>query len=294
MQKKLIQLPDSVEGIIDESQLKVNVEIDSEVNELFAKTKVTQKFTNSSKNTLELKIYIAKKQNLIFSSFSSKIGNSIFVKSKVIKKEKAKEKYSDSIAGGNAAIFVCNDPYDENNIIINMGNIPPKEEIIFISEFIQLIEVSKSYEFEIFRNLPIFQGESTVYQNSELIGKIQIKTRQKINNIGKEILMKELNIVEEKYENKNKNSYFISYKINKLPEYNQYNLEYIPSSKIYFELENDKPIIFSQRSSLDKNENNYLIQYKLKTQKSEENNQEENPALFIFLLDQSGSMGGNR
>ena len=235
---------------IDDIPLKVNVEIDSEINELFAKTKVTQKLTNSSEKALELKIYVSKKNDLIFSSFNSKIGNSIFVKSKVIKKEKAEKKYTDNIAGGNAAIFVCEDPYDENNIIINMGNIPAKEEVIFISEFIQLIEVSKSYEFEFFRNLPIFQGENTVYQNSELIGKVHIKTNRKINNIEKEILMKELNIVEEKYENKNKNSYFVSYKIDKLPEYNKYNSEYIASSKIYFELENDKPIIFTQVSSL--------------------------------------------
>jgi len=41
-------------------------------------------------------------------------------------------------------------------IIINMGNIPPNEEVIFISEFIQFVESSKTYEFELFRNLPIF------------------------------------------------------------------------------------------------------------------------------------------
>ena len=94
--------------------------------------------------------------------------------------------------------------------------------------------------------------------------------------------MKELNIVQEKYENKNKNSYLVLYKIDKLPYYDKYNLEYIPSSKLYFELDNDKPIIFSQRSSLDKNENNYLIQFKLKIQKSEEKNQEENPVYSYF------------
>ena len=91
---------------IDDIPLKVNVEIDSEINESFAKTKVTQKLTNSSEKALELKIYISKKNDLIFSSFNSKIGNSIFVKSKVIKKEKAEKKYTDNIAGGNAAIFV--------------------------------------------------------------------------------------------------------------------------------------------------------------------------------------------
>ena len=66
----------------------VSVEIDSKVNELFAKTNVTQKFKNVSNDPLELKIYVFKNDNLIFSSFQAKIGDSITVKSKVIKKEK--------------------------------------------------------------------------------------------------------------------------------------------------------------------------------------------------------------
>ena len=109
------------------------VEIDSKVNELFIKTSVTQKIENNSENPIELKIYVYKKESCIFSSFSAKIGDSFLVKSKVIKKEKAKEKYSDAISSGNAAIFVCDDPLNENRIIIKMGNIPSKEELTFIS-----------------------------------------------------------------------------------------------------------------------------------------------------------------
>ena len=58
----------------------VNIELESEINELFAKTKVIQKFTNPlTENPLELKIYVYKKKGLLFSSFSSKIGDSITV-----------------------------------------------------------------------------------------------------------------------------------------------------------------------------------------------------------------------
>ena len=71
-----------------------------------------------------------------FSSFNSKIGDSIAVKSKVIKKEKEEEKYSDNISKENVPIFVSDDPWNENRIIINMGNIPLKEEVIFTSNFI--------------------------------------------------------------------------------------------------------------------------------------------------------------
>ena len=269
---------------------KVITEINSKVNELYATSIVTQKFSNPTDKPLELKIYIIKNDKLLFSSFNCKIGNNIEVKSKVIKKEKAEIKYTDSISSGNAAIFVSQDPENENRIIINMGNIPPKTDIIFISEFLHLIQISQKYEFELFRNLPIFKGNDNIYQNSELKGKININTKNEIIKIEKNILMKDLIIIEEKYNNKN--NYEILYKIDKLPEFSWYNNEYIPSSKYYFELNINEPIIYNQESSI--NENNYIIQYRYKKEKKEKEEDICNPALFIFLLDQSGSMDGNR
>ena len=276
---------------------KVDVDINSEVNELFAKTNVIQKFKNPESKPLELKIYIYKKEGIIFSSFSAQIGDSIKVKSKVIKKEKAEEKYTDSISSGNTAIYVYEEK-DNNRIVINMGNIPPREEMMFSSEFIHLTEASKTYEFELFRNLPIFHGVNSIFQNGKLEGKVQIITKNKIIKIEKEILLDNLEIIEEKNKEEDKNNYLIQYKILKLPEYSNYsfennsNYEYIPSSKIFFyteENENKTPIIYCQKSNLIENEKSYIINYK--------NNQivdnlEINPALFIFLIDQSGSMAG--
>ena len=135
---------------------KVSANIDTEINEIFSKTILTQLFTNSSKNPIELKIYVYKKQKLLFSSFTAKIDDSIKVKSKVIKKEKAEEKYTDAISSGNAAIFVCDDPLNENQLIINMGNIPPNAKIEFGSEFISYIDFNKKFEFELFRNFKNF------------------------------------------------------------------------------------------------------------------------------------------
>ena len=271
---------------------KVITKIDSKLNEFFSKTRVIQKFKNNSENPLELKIYVIKKEGIIFSSFNCQIGESIKVKSKVIKKEKAEQKYTDSVASGNAAIFVSDDPTNENRIIINMGNILGKTEVIFISEFINSIEASQKYEFEIFRNLPIFQGKNDeIFENSELSGKINIKTKAEIINIEKKILMKDLKIIEEKYLNENKNDYLITYKIDKLPSFSWYNLDYIPSSKIYFDLNTNEPFALIQNSSLEENENNYFIQYKYKKEKLDNENESTNhPALFIFLVDQSGSM----
>ena len=272
---------------------KVITEIESKVNELYVKSTVTQQFSNITDNPLELKIYIFKKEDILFSSFNCKIGDSINVKSKIIKKEKAEKKYTDSVASGNAAIFVCDDPENENRLIINMGNIPSKAKVIFISEFIHPIEVSQNYEFELFRNLPIFKGDN-IYENSELKGKVNIKTKDKILNVRKQFLMKNLEIIDEKYQNKNKNEYVIIYQIKQLPTFSWYYLDYIPSSKIYFDLNISEPLAYIQESSLNNNEINYFIQYRYKKDNTQKGNETTSPALFIFLVDQSGSMRGER
>jgi hypothetical protein len=63
-----------------------------------------------------------------------------------------------------------------------MGNIPPNNEVIFSSEFIYPTEFYKKYEFEFFRNLPIFMGKNyDIFQNLELNGTINIKTKSKNN-----------------------------------------------------------------------------------------------------------------
>ena len=51
---------------------KVTVEIESQINELYAKTRVLQEFTNSSSNPIELKIYLYKKKRYSFRFFQCK------------------------------------------------------------------------------------------------------------------------------------------------------------------------------------------------------------------------------
>ena len=132
--------------------LKSKVDIESKISEIFATTKVTQRIINGTNNPIELEVFIQKKiDKLIFSSFEAKVGNSMLAKSKVIKTEKAEEKYSDSMASGNAAIYTAIDKSDKNKIIVHIGNIPPKEELIFISNFLNITESSNNfneYEFD--------------------------------------------------------------------------------------------------------------------------------------------------
>ena len=267
---------------------QVDVELETQVNEIYGKTTVSQKFSNSEDKPIELKIYLDKVPDLVFNSFQIKIGDSIKAKSKIIKKEKATVKYTDAISSGNAAIFVAE---TNENIIINMGNIPPKEEVIFISDFIYFIKYTEYYEFEIFRNLPIFIGKGDErYENNKLKEKIYIKTKNKICAIHKDIndADNELKIIEEKYLNDEKNEYFIHYEIEDLYIYYS---EDVTISKIYFDTIYTEPKVFLQKSKQFK-EDNYIIQFKCKAKKLEE--ESSYPALFIFLIDQNGSKWGNR
>jgi hypothetical protein len=234
---------------------KVEVNIDSQVNEIFAKTLVTQKIHNYMDNPIELEVFIDKYSDKnIFSSFEAQIGKSTKAKSKVIKMEKAEEKYTDSVSSGNAAIYTSIDPNDNNRIIVHIGNIPPKEELIFTSEFIQYTESSNnSYEYELFRNVPIIKGNDGKKFQNDIKGTLEIKTKSKIKNINKKFLYNKLIILEEK-RGKDEKSLIMkySYDINSIKNRQNNDLikqlftknskntsmensSYIPASKLLFE-----------------------------------------------------------
>ena len=277
--------------------LKSHINIDTKINEVFASTKVTQKIFNETKEPIEIEIFINKYLNkIIFSSFYAQVGNSLIAKSKVIKEEKAEEKYTDSISSGNVGIYTSIDKYDKNKIIVHIGNIPPKEELKFISEFIQFTESSNDfYEHELFRSLPKLVEKSGINCDNALIsGSLELKLKNKIT-INKKFMSKELIVENEKYK-QNNTQYCLEYK------YSAKSLEYIQSNKIYFKSSDfSNPMnIFSQISSKNKKEKSYVLNYKLEEDKSKlDKNQQSkenlklSPALFIFLLDQSGSMAGS-
>ena len=257
---------------------KVRVEINTQLNEIFSKSIISQQFSNQSENSIELKIIIFKIPNLIFSSINAKIGD---FKQVQFKEEK------ESIFSGNDSRYVKE---ELDKYIINMGIIPSKEKVIFISEFFRFTENKNSFQFELFRNLPIFKSGNKIIHNEDLTGKVEIQSKNKIINIAKDIKMRKLQIIKEEYKNEEKNNYLISYKIDELPEYSEDNKnDYIPCSKIYFDIDREEPIIYYQKSPFD--EQYYTLQYVNKIKNSSKNLY-PNPALMIFLVDQSGSMNG--
>ena len=294
---------------------KAEINIYSKVNEVFAKTLVTHKILNNSDKPIELEIYIDRYSDKnIFSSFEAQIGDSKKAKSKVIKEEKAEVKYTDSVASGNAAIYTVIDKKDKNKIIVHIGNIPPKEELTFISEYIQYTEsANNSYEYEFSRNVPLMKNMGDDIPSDIIEGVLEIETKSKIININKKYLCDKIIIKEEKHD-KNKNSFIMKYKyeidslktdleIDSLDYFlNCYSSHksktlYIPASKFLFNLESNNAL-FYQKSLKNKDEQSFIFNYKITENKNSSSNKNKediklNPALFIFLIDQSGSMSGS-
>ena len=294
------------------------VYITSKVNEIFASTELTQYFTNPLENSIELTIFFPIKEEINLSKFVVSMDDQIIV-SKVMPKEKAEEKYNDAIASGNVGV-ISSYQEKQNAYSVNIGNLKPKKQIKLHSVFIQMIGTQDmSYEFSIMEKYPSFHYKELKSddksKNKKIIANFEILTQSKITRLIAPFLNEETK----------KNCI---YKINYSQDYKKAEIEYkndkhlLNSNReednnkfnILFRTENmNKPILYCQYNP-ELKETAYSINYTyiskyLKeipisekpdedntisyTAKYEENVTNETPGLFIFLIDQNGSMEGN-
>ena len=287
--------------------LNKSVEIKAEINEIYAKTKVLQSYTNERDSPIELFISFPICEGVQLLKFTVTIGEKTII-SKIADKEKAQEKYSDSIASGHTGIL---SQYSKTglNQEVNIGNLAAKETVKLESEFIQLINSNDmSYEYVNIQSFPSFYEKGSFPSNGTplLIGNLVLTTKSKItrlivkNESGKYIISKTYNdnftraeialTLGEKSEITQfptLNILFRTEQINTPILYAQYDptkqetsyiLNYIYSSK------NVKEIPIPEKPDEDESIN-YYNKYQLDTVN-------DTPGLFIFLIDQSGSMSG--
>ena len=311
--------------------------LNSRVNEIYAATELTQYFTNPLDSAIELSITFPIKEEISLTKFVVTIGEKI-VLSKVMAKEKAEEKYNDSMASGNQG-FISR--YDEQmtNYSVNIGNINPKQKIKLNTIFIQMIgSQDMSYEFDIMEKYPSFHYKELNQnepRNKIIKANFTIETQSKITRLIAPFLDEEAK-KKSKYEVKFSNDFKkaeIIYIKNPDDEKNK-NISREPklfvgnqggfagkvnqptfysSFCILFRTENmNKPILYYQYNP-ELKETSYSINYiypskTLKkipvsnqpdqdnkvsySEKYESNEINETPGLFIFLIDQSGSMSG--
>ena len=289
----------------------------SNINEIFATTELIQEFQNPYEDAIELEILFPINKNINLSKFEISMKEKKIV-SKIMPKEKAEEKYSDAIAKGNTGI---KGQYSEDMkcYCVNIGNINPKEKITLKTIYNQPItSYDMSFEYIIMNNFPSFNfnsknDERTKENTIEVIYNITINTCSKITRLFTNFEnMKSLNITY----NEDYTKSIISHKIKQdLTKKNVYENKIVEDElHILFRTKDiNKPTLFYQYNPIIKKHSyslNYLycsdkiselidipekpIENDIKSfyEKYLSNITNEEPALFIFLVDQSGSMTG--
>ena len=234
-------------------------------NEIYAKTEIFQTFCNDYKFPLEIIIEIPLLNNYNLTKFNIKLDNKIII-SKILEKEKGKEKYTDEISSGNTA-FLGNVLESGEKMEINIGNLFPGKIIELNTEYIQLIQSEDmSYCLNVINSYPKIvldknKNESNIFSQYYFRGIkciINISTNNQLTrfiilNKRKDIsydtqIYDSLTFAKVYLENKNINS-------------NKYkSLPYSPL-KIIFRTENiNNPILYCQYDNI-KNETAYLIHY---------------------------------
>ena len=309
--------------------------LNSQVNEIFATTELIQFFTNPLDNAIELSISFPIKEEISLTKFVVTIGEKMVI-SKVMKKEKAEEKYEDSIASGNQG-FISRYNEEMTSYTVNIGNINPKQKVKLNAIFIQMIgSQDMSYEFNIMEKYPTFHYKelnSNEARNKIIKANFIIETQSKITRLIAPFYDEEA---------KKKSTYEVAFSndfkkadINyvKNPDYqNNVNVQpvgfrgnfggfagqknkptFLSSFCILFRTENiNKPILYYQYNPEFK-ETAYSINYVYASKnlkdipvqaqpdqdnkvsyysKYQDNMINETPGLFVFLIDQSGSMSG--
>ena len=240
------------------------------INEIYSTTEVELSYKNLQKESVELIIEIPMKVEIVFNYFIAKIKDKI-IKSKVIESIKAEEKYNDAIASGNTGIASA---YDASNKIcsLKIGNLPSDETLNLKFSFIQFVTIKDSfYSINLIKDFPTinafnfsyFEGKIIIETNSEITDLIQKRDSENIN------YTTTINYSEEKQKCE------IEYKEDSI-------------DKILFKTKNmEKPLIISQYNKR-MDEMNCILKYY--NNKNEPNNNKQYPCVFIFLIDQSGSM----
>ena len=168
------------------------VNIISKINEIMGQTEIIQYYKNSSDSPIELLMEIPQLNNCCLSRFEMTVNNQKVI-SKILEKEKAKEKYNDSITTGNySLVSYIND--DDKKIKICLGNIPPNQEVELKSYYINsLICNDLSYQASFPVIFPEFIIEDPKnkeepyylnnYEKKIVKGKIYINTFSKITRL---------------------------------------------------------------------------------------------------------------
>ena len=129
------------------------INISSEVNEIYSKTEIRQKFKNNYSSPFEIKLQFPILNDYNLSKFKIIIDGKIII-SKILETEKGEEKYNDEISSGNTA-FLGKIADSGKKMEINIGNLLPDKTLEIKTEYLQVIHSEDmSYCFSLIQSFP--------------------------------------------------------------------------------------------------------------------------------------------
>ena len=291
-----------------------SINIITYINELMSQTTVIQHFKNTRNEPIELEMIIPQLSNINITKFEM-IKNNKKIVSRLLEKEKAKEKYSDTITTGDSSFISYN---QETETEICLGNVAPGDEIELKTYFFGHIKNKDlSYQARFPIIFPEFslndpnKGENLDYyrySKKDVNGKIYINTQSKITRL---VISgsNNFNKIEKKYGNDKKSCEITIFKKDfsdkDIPGIILFRTENINDEILYYQYDEKKnksyymlrktlfvpELSVEMKDEIDENENiNYISLIK-----NDENLiNEKIKVLYIFLIDQSGSMTGER
>ena len=287
------------------------VKITTNINEIMTETTVIQYYKNNSENVIYLSMVLPQIANCTIAKFEMTMGDSLIM-SKILSKEKAEENYNDIISSGKFGFTSFN---KDKETSIFLGNIPPNKEIalktyyignltcndlsyqsIFPVIFPQFIIVDEKNEKLFYHKVEkkCVKGTIRVSALSRLT-RLIIKGSDNFDKIEKQFLRNNtcavINFMKYNFTEKDIPGIilFRTEKMNDEILYTQYD----PYKERYYFLFQDTlkipQLALEKEDEIDTNEN---IKYAnlLKNDEKIENN----IGCYIFLIDQSGSMSGDR
>ena len=287
------------------------VQITTHINEIMAETTVIQHYKNNSTNAIDLSMVLPQIANCIITKFEMIMDDSLII-SKILSKEKAEKNYSDIISSQKFGFTSFN---KDKETSIFLGNIPPNKEItlktyyignltcndlsyqaIFPVIFPQFIIVDEKDEKLSYYKVEKKYVKGTIMINSfSKLTRLIIKGSNNFDKIEKKFLRNNsyaiINFMKINFSEKDIPG-IIKFRTQKMNEEILYT-QYDPCKERYYFLFQKTlkvpQLTLEQKDEIDINEN---IKYAnlLKDDEKIENN----IGCYIFLIDQSGSMSGDR
>jgi len=112
-----------------------------DIKDCLSTVEITQVYINNNNSLVETQyVFPIDQETTAITGLTITIDDKV-IESKVMKKEKAKEKYNDTLATGNNAFMMNQDEKQPDIIKVSIGKLPPNKEVTVVTTYVRLLDI---------------------------------------------------------------------------------------------------------------------------------------------------------